>query len=39
MNGVLMLRAGVLGTIRGGVWWRGTFYPSSLLRKGRRVRI
>jgi len=39
MNGILMLRAGVLGTIRGGVWWRGTFYPSSLLRKGRRVRI
>jgi hypothetical protein len=39
MNGILMLRAGVLGTIRGGVWWRGTFYSSSLLRKGRRVRL
>jgi hypothetical protein len=39
MNGILMLRAGILGTIRGGVWWRGTFYPSSLLGKGRRVRF
>ncbi|MDO9100539.1 MAG: glycosyltransferase [Caldisericota bacterium] len=39
MNGVLMLRAGLLGTFRGGVYWRGTFYPTSLLRKGRRVRF
>jgi len=39
MNGILMLRAGVPGTIRGGVWWRGTFYRSSLLRTGRPVRI
>jgi hypothetical protein len=23
----------------GAVWWRGTFYPCSLLCKGRRVRI
>ena len=39
MNGILMLRAGVLGASRGGVWWRGTFYPTSLLRKGRRARF
>ncbi|MHB8071092.1 MAG: glycosyltransferase family 2 protein [Candidatus Cryosericum sp.] len=39
VNGLLMLRAGILGTIRGGVWWRGTFYSSSLLRGGRRARF
>ena len=39
MNGFLMVRAGILGTLRGGVWWRGTFYATSLLRGGRRVRF
>lgn len=32
-------RAGLLGTLRRGVYWRGTFYPIELLKQGRRVRI
>ncbi len=30
------LRAGVLGTLRGGIIWRGTFYPNAVLKAGRR---
>ena len=30
------LRSGVLGTVRGGIVWRGTFYPNSVLKPGRR---
>jgi glycosyltransferase involved in cell wall biosynthesis len=29
-------RAGILGTIRKGVYWRGTFYPNEILKKGKR---
>lgn len=32
----LMVRAGLLGAARGGIWWRGTFYPNSLLKAGKR---
>lgn len=35
----LMWRAGFLGAIRGGVYWRGTFYPTEILKQGRRVKI
>ena len=31
-----ILRAGVLGAVRGGIVWRGTFYPNAKLRAGRR---
>jgi glycosyltransferase involved in cell wall biosynthesis len=31
------IRSGVLALVRGGVLWRGTFYPTSLVRAGMRV--
>jgi energy-converting hydrogenase Eha subunit C len=30
------LRAGALGALRGGIIWRGTFYPNAVLKAGRR---
>lgn len=33
------VRAAILGGLRGGIEWRTTFYPTSLLRPGQRVRI
>ncbi len=30
------LRSGVLGTLRGGIQWRGTFYSNAELKAGRR---
>lgn len=33
------IRAGVLGAARGGIQWRGTFYPTSLLKSGRRFKL
>jgi hypothetical protein len=38
VNGVLLLRAAVVGKIRGGVQWRSTLYSPQELRPGRRVR-
>jgi hypothetical protein len=32
------VRSGVLGKWRGGIVWRGTFYPTPQLRAGRRFR-
>ena len=36
---VLMFRTGILGVKRGGIYWRGTFYPTSLLKSGRRYKF
>lgn len=30
------IRAGILGTVRGGISWRGSFYPTAQLKAGRR---
>jgi glycosyltransferase involved in cell wall biosynthesis len=34
-----MSRSGVLALVRGGVLWRGTFYPTSLVRAGMRLKL
>jgi Glycosyl transferase family 2 len=36
---LLTIRAAVLGAIRGGIIWRGTFYAKKDLQKGRRFRF
>jgi hypothetical protein len=38
-TGALMISAGVLGTCRGGIYWKGTFYPTLMLKEGRRFRL
>ena len=38
VNGVLLLRAAMVGKIRGGLQWRSTLYSPQELRPGRRVR-
>ena len=38
VNAVLLLRAAVVGKIRGGLQWRSTLYSPEELRPGRRVR-
>ncbi len=35
----MALRAGYLGMKRKGIYWRGTFYSTELLRKGKRMRM
>ena len=35
----IILRATILGLKRGGVIWRGTVYPTELLRQGARVKM
>jgi hypothetical protein len=34
-----LVRAGILGALRGGIVWRGTLYPTALLKAGRRVKL
>jgi glycosyltransferase involved in cell wall biosynthesis len=36
---VFMIRAGILGAKRGGVFWRDTFYPTELLKEGKRYNL
>lgn len=38
VNAVLLLRAALLATIRGGLLWRSTLYRPEELRPGRRVK-
>jgi cellulose synthase/poly-beta-1,6-N-acetylglucosamine synthase-like glycosyltransferase len=34
----ILLRAGIVGTAQGGLWWKGDFYPTEMLAMGRRFR-
>lgn len=34
----IMLRAGIVGTAQGGLWWQGDFYPAEMLSMGRKFR-
>ncbi|MDH5185633.1 MAG: hypothetical protein OEW70_01060 [candidate division WOR-3 bacterium] len=36
---VFMIRAGILGVKRGGIFWRRTFYPTKVLKEGKRYNI
>jgi len=36
---IFMVRAGILGAKRGGVFWRGTFYPTKILKEGKRYNL
>ncbi len=39
LSAAMVVRAGIVGAMRGGIVWRGTLYRSSELRPGRRVRL
>jgi cellulose synthase/poly-beta-1,6-N-acetylglucosamine synthase-like glycosyltransferase len=35
----VMIRSGVLALVRGGAVWRGTFYPTAVVRAGQRLKL
>jgi glycosyltransferase involved in cell wall biosynthesis len=39
LNAYAFIRAGVLGKLRGGIYWKGTFYPTEELKKGKRYNL
>jgi hypothetical protein len=36
--GAVLMRSALLAWKRGGVMWRGTFYPTSVVRAGQRMK-
>ena len=39
LSGYSCVRSGVLGKWRGGIVWRGNFYPEAALKAGKRVQL
>lgn len=36
---ILIVRSGILGVKRKGIFWRGTFYPTKMLKEGKRYKF